>query len=95
MLGAMEHSHVHSIAECAMEALAQLDAEALEDLLLQCEALRSQEFAARSAFDAAAIAQWNLAMFARVIAASRANMNVLRQSSATAIPRLEYGGSGN
>lgn len=95
MLRVEEHLDVYSIAAAAIRALAHLDAESLEGLALRCEALsRSHsEPAMPSALNDVEIGELKLAVLARVIAVSRANLNVLRQSSAMPTARLEYGES--
>jgi|SRR5579859_647036 len=83
-------SELKGLITSATEALAQLDAEALEALTLACKEMASCSAAAREE----RASGWNgssLATFARVIEASRANLRVLRQLSAMRTTRLDYG----
>jgi hypothetical protein len=79
----------------ASRALARLDAERLEELALCCEALnrelvlREPEAGgdlARQAMDATA----DMAVFSRVLAATRANLSVMRRLRELRGERLEY-----
>ena len=84
------HSEFKALIAVATEALAQLDAEALEALTLACNEMASSSESAREerALDRNGS---SLAAFARVIEASRANLSVLRQLSAMRTTRLDYG----
>ena len=78
----------------ASQALARLDSARLEELALSCEALnsgststeRGRKDLARQARDAAA----DMAVFARVLEATRANMKVMKRLRELRAGRLEY-----
>jgi hypothetical protein len=79
----------------ASRALARLDATRLEELALSCHALtrslrpgdlEQRKFLARQAQEA----QGDMAVFARVIEATRANFNVMNRLRELRAGRLEY-----
>lgn len=81
----------------ASRALAQLDADRLEELALSCQALNRDPLPAgaddrallnRQAHEAAN----EMAVFARVLDATRANLQVMNRVRALRAGRLEYGG---
>ena len=81
----------------ASKALARLDAERLEELALSCDALNrelqsrdpdTRPGLAREAREAAG----EMALFARVLEATRANLHVLQRLRDLRSGRLEYGG---
>ena len=80
----------------ALKALARLDAERLEELALSCEALNrapapaSAEARARLARQANEAAA-EMAVFARVLEATRANLNVMQRLRDLRAGRMEYG----
>jgi hypothetical protein len=84
----------------ASRALAQLDTPRLEELALCCQALNRDlvavpnEDRARLAREASA-AQGDMAVFARVLDATRANLNVLNRLRELRAGRLEYGQPGD
>ena len=101
----------------ASRALAQLDADRLEELVLSCQALTrdlaltresSRESTCESARDIRPIngterqrlvreardAQRDMALFARVLDATRANVQVIERLRALRAGRLEYGECG-
>ena len=79
----------------ASRALARLDATRLEELALSCQALtraRNPEDAGEWALLAgqAREAEADLAVFARVLEATRANLNVMNRLRALRVVQLEY-----
>jgi hypothetical protein len=80
----------------ASRALARLDADRLEELALSCQAL-NRDFApvsAQSRTDLvrqACEADGEMAVFARVLEATRANLNVMNRLRELRAGRLEYG----
>lgn len=80
----------------ASRALAQLDAERLEELALSCQAL-NRDFAAGTMQDRSLLAvqahQANreMAVFSHVLDATRANLEVLNRARERRANRLEYG----
>ncbi len=79
----------------ASQALARLDAERLEELALSCQALnRDLAEADRDARAALAVesreAVGDMAVFARVLEATRANLNVMNRLRELREGRLEY-----
>lgn len=79
----------------ASRALARLDAERLEEMALSCQALNralapedreQRKLIARQARDAAA----DMAVFARVLEATRANLSVMNRLRELRTGRLEY-----
>ena len=81
----------------ASRALARLDAGRLEELALSCQALNrdlaESDHAARAALAAESKeAQGDMAVFARVLEATRANLHVMNRLRELREGRLEYGG---
>jgi hypothetical protein len=80
----------------ASRALARLDAERLEELALSCQALNRElahvdaERRAALAVEAGAAAG-DMAVFARVLEATRANLSVMRRLRELRAGSLEYG----
>ncbi len=79
----------------ASHALARLDAPRLEELALSCQALtrtRIPEDPSERALLAqqAGEAQTDMAVFARVLEATRANLNVMKRLRELRLGRLEY-----
>jgi hypothetical protein len=79
----------------ASRALARLDTARLEELALSCQALtgklnlgnvKERKLLARQAREAEA----DMAVFARVLAATRANLNVMKRLRELRAGRLEY-----
>jgi hypothetical protein len=79
----------------ASHSLAHLDAERLEEMALSCAALVRDEHAhfdtGRHAEPGFGEAGRELASFARVLEATKANLNVLRRLRAVRAKQLEYG----
>ncbi len=79
----------------ASRALARLDAERLEELALSCQAL-NRDLAHEDAEGRAALAveagsaAGDMAVFARVLEATRANLSVMRRLRELRAGRLEY-----
>jgi hypothetical protein len=91
-----ERRELKELVTEASRALARLDADRLEELALSCQALnRELEPAgmpqrselARQAEDAAG----EMAVFSRVLEATRANLNVMNRLRELRTGRLEYG----
>lgn len=84
----------------ASQALALLDADRLEELALSCQAL-NQDFKRVSAGDRVVLAKQaqdsarEMAVFARVLEATRANLNVMRRLRELREGRLEYRETGS
>lgn len=79
----------------ASQALARLDAARLEELALSCQALtRSLHFEdlemRQFLTSQAGAAQSDMAVFARVLDATRANLNVMKRLRELRAGRLEY-----
>lgn len=79
----------------ASQALARLDAERLEELALSCQALnRALVYEDAEAHAALALeakeAAGDMAVFARVLEATRANLNVMNRLRELRAGRLEY-----
>ncbi|MGH9562850.1 MAG: hypothetical protein ACRD3S_15465 [Terracidiphilus sp.] len=79
----------------ASQALARLDAARLEDLALSCQALtrtlNPQEPRVRKLVaEQAGAAQSDMAVFARVLEATRANLNVMNRLRELRAGRVEY-----
>ncbi len=76
-------------------ALARLDRARLEELALSCEAL-NRELTPMSAEEKARLSQQaggaagDMAVFARVLDATRANLNVMKKLRELRVDRLEY-----
>jgi hypothetical protein len=79
----------------ASRALAHLDADRIEEMALSCAALVGEEHAhfdiRRHAEPGFGEAGRELASFARVLEATRANLNVMRRLRAVRAKQLEYG----
>ena len=80
----------------ASRALAQLDADRLEELALSCEAL-NKDFAVGALQDRSLLAEQvreasgDMAVFTCILDATRANMDVLNRVRERRTERLEYG----
>ena len=91
-----EHPELKELVVEASRALARLDAERLEELALSCQAL-TKELARATAFERGLLARQaresvgDMAVFARVLEATRANLNVLNRLRELRGGRLEYG----
>jgi hypothetical protein len=93
-----EHSQLKELVVEASRALACLDADRLEELALSCQALIRDLAAAshdtRAAFAAESKeAEGDMAVFARVLEATRANLHVMSRLRELREGRLEYGRS--
>jgi hypothetical protein len=80
----------------ASKALAHLDADRLEELALSCQALNRALVPVDADQRAALAAQarnalGEMAVFARVLEATRANLNVMKRLQELRAGRLEYG----
>lgn len=87
------HPGLKKMVEQASRALALLDADRLEELALSCQAL-SRGLAAGAHADVASQAReavGDMAVFARVLEVTRANLNVMRRLQDLRDGRLEYG----
>ena len=91
-----KHPELKSLVQEASRALARLDADRLEELALSCRALNrdltpasreQREALARQAREAAG----DMATFARVLEATRANLGVMERLRELRVTRLEYG----
>ncbi len=82
------------LAEASI-ALAHLDADALEEMALYCAALVRDDEAVSSALtrrDSECKESWReMAVFMRVLEATKANLNVMRRLREKRLARLEYG----
>jgi hypothetical protein len=82
----------------ASQALARLDSDRLEELALSCQAL-NRDFAPANVADRAGFAcqvreaAGEMAVFARVLEATRSNLNVMKRLRELRAGRLEYGES--
>jgi hypothetical protein len=82
----------------ASQALALLDASRLQELALSCEALNRQlegtgpadEGWRRELVVQARVARSDMAVFERVLEATRANLNVMRRLRSMRVGELEY-----
>jgi hypothetical protein len=94
------HPQLKELVAEASRALAQLDAARLEELALSCRALNrdlatvTPEDRAQFAREARA-ASGEMAVFARVLDATRSNLNVLNRLGELRAGSLDYGQSGN
>ena len=91
-----QHAELKELVVEASRALARLDAERLEELALSCQALNRElvpEGAVRRAemFNQAREAKGDMAVFARVLEATRANLDVMNRLRELRAGRLEYG----
>ncbi len=90
------HPKLKELVSEATRALSHLDADRLEELALSCQALNraltDEDAAARAAvvFEAKD-ATGDMAVFARVLEATRANLNVMSRLRELRAGRLEYG----
>jgi hypothetical protein len=90
-----EHRDLKGLVVEASRALARLDADRLEELALSCQAL-NRELPPADAGERAALAQeareaaGEMAVFARVLEATRANLNVMNRLRELRAGRLEY-----
>jgi hypothetical protein len=91
-----ERLELKDLVKEASQALARLDADRLEELALSCQALNRELAPAstpkrseltRQAQDAAG----EMAVFSRVLEATRANLNVMNRLRELRAGRLEYG----
>jgi aminopeptidase N len=90
------HPELKEVVAEASRALARLDADRLEELALSCQALNrglavadmeQRKLLARQSREA----EGDMAVFARVLEATRANLNVMNRLRALRGNRLEYG----
>jgi hypothetical protein len=91
-----EASQLKELVEEASRALARLDADRLEELALSCQALNrglpSLDRAGRLELARQSrTADGDMATFARVLDATRANLNVMNRLRELRSGRLEYG----
>ena len=92
------HPALKELVAEASQALARLDADRLEELALSCQIL-NRDLAPRDAGNRAELAcqareaTGDMAVFARVLEATRANLNVMSRLRELRAGRLEYGGS--
>lgn len=91
-----EHPELKELVVEASRALARLDADRLEELALSCQALNRElkpvrpedrSLLARQAHEAAG----DMTTFARVLEATRANLDVMNRLRDLRAGRLEYG----
>jgi hypothetical protein len=97
-----EHPKLKELVVEASEALARLDADRLEELALSCEMLNRDLPGCDSVYvdgdvrQALALesraAAGDMAVFARVLEATRANLNVMNRLRELRADPLEYGG---
>jgi hypothetical protein len=96
MQGSGAHRKLKELVSEASRALARLDADRLEELALSCQALNrdlrlldaeKREGLVCQAREAAG----DMAVFARVLEATRANLNVMNRLRELRAGRLEYG----
>ncbi|MGA3262729.1 MAG: hypothetical protein ABSC47_01640 [Terracidiphilus sp.] len=91
-----EHAELKDLVVEASRALARLDADRLEELALSCQAL-NRDLAQASKEERAVLASQareaarDMAVFARVLEATRANLNVMNRLRELRAGRLEYG----
>jgi len=90
-----EHPELKELVVEASRALARLDADRLEELALSCQAL-NRDLAPPNACDRAVLASQaraaagDMAVFARVLEATRANLNVMNRLRELRSKPLEY-----
>lgn len=90
------HPELKELVVEASRALARLDADRLEELALSCQAL-NRGLAPETTEDYALLARQSreaagdMAVFARVLEATRANLNVMNRLRELRAGRLEYG----
>ncbi len=91
-----QHAELKDLVVEASRALALLDADRLEELALSCQAL-NRDLAPACATERAMLARQareaaqDMAVFARVLEATRANLNVMNRLRELRAGRLEYG----
>jgi len=93
----MDHPQLKELVGEASHALARLDTRRLEELALCCQALNRDLSPANSATRAddarqAREAAGEMAAFAGIMEATRANLNVMKRLRELRTGRLEYGG---
>ena len=91
-----EHPELKELVVEASRALARLDADRLEELALSCQALNRALVPANAEESAVLASQareaaGEMAVFARVLEATRANLNVMNRLRELRAGRLEYG----
>jgi hypothetical protein len=91
MDGSRAHPELKELVVEASRALARLDAGRLEELALSCQALNRDLAPTGDLARQAAEAAGEMAVFARVLDATRANLNVLNRIRELRAGRLEYG----
>jgi len=88
------HPVLKELVVQASQALAHLDAERLEELALSCQALNrdigSSDVKKRALREQAMEAKGEMAVFARVLEASRANLKVMSRLRDSQAGQLEY-----
>jgi hypothetical protein len=90
-----EHAELKDLVVEASRSLARLDADRLEELALSCQAL-NRDLAPASKEERAVLARQareaagDMAVFARVLEATRANLNVMNRLRELRAGRLEY-----
>ena len=94
--GRREHPGLKELVVEASRALARLDADRLEELALSCQALNRDQASGKGLDRSALVieareAQGEMAVFARVLEATRANLNVIDRLRELRGSRLEYG----
>ena len=90
-----EHRELTGLVVEASRALARLDADRREELALSCQALNRELTPANGGERAALVleareAVGEMAVFARVLEATRANLNVMNRLRELCAGRLEY-----
>ena len=93
----LEHPELKELVWEASHALARLDTKRLEELALSCQALNRDLAPVNSTAQAdharqAREATDEMAVFARVLEVTRANLNVMRRLRELRAGHLEYGG---
>jgi hypothetical protein len=95
MKGASDRRELKEVVAEASSALARLDADRLEELALSCQLL-NRELKSGSGVDLGTLAKQareaaaDLAVFGRVLAATRANLNVMNRLRELRAGRPEY-----
>jgi hypothetical protein len=99
--GRSEHPRLKDLVTEASQALARLDADRLEELALSCQALnralpgsdqvQSEEEARKALTLESKEAAGDMAVFARVLEVTRANLNVINRLRELRACELEYG----
>jgi hypothetical protein len=90
-----QHPMLRDLVMEASQALARLDAERLEELALSCQALnrdlaRMDGDARQVLVPQAKAAAGDMAVFARVLEATRSNLDVMNRLRARRLGQLEY-----